>query len=231
MVRPQVDDQVPGGIDPLRQRRLHGRRIHDLAAQRGEIGVVPGHAEGHFLAPQRLVLAQRMAHPVPRQQDAPQVGVALVVNAHQIVGLALLAEGRLPQRVEAGHRGLVVRTLSRHRQRRMRRRWGMETKLVDAGSAARLPGRVRWRVGQLARSTAVRSASVDEAQPRLVAQKARDSGKQIAGSYGEVDLTVDALHIHHRTPGRRSFEPRFTSRNSVMYSDGALPPSPVRRWS
>ncbi|MEI2692673.1 MAG: hypothetical protein V9H69_24300 [Anaerolineae bacterium] len=194
------------GINPLGQRSQSRLRIQHLLAQHGEIRIVPDHAEGHFLAPQRLVLAQRMPDPIPRQEDAAQVGVALVVNAHQIVGLALHAEGRLPQRVEAGHGRLAVRTIGRHGQADAPAvRDGEE--VVDAGKAllAAGPGALARR--QLAAIDGGQVGKVDKLQSGLIAQKARHR-QQIAGMHGEIDLAVSSLHIHQR--GREALlEPRL----------------------
>ena len=92
MLRPHVEDHMFGRVNTLWERRLNRIRVECLCAQRGEVRIVPGHAERHFFAAQRLVFAQWMADPIPRHHDAPQIGVTGKAKAHQIERLTLHAE-------------------------------------------------------------------------------------------------------------------------------------------
>src|SRR5713226_6094116 len=54
-----------------------------------------------------IILAQRMAFPVLRHEDAPQVGVAFEPHAEQVKDFALVPVGSRPDRGDGFHRGVA----------------------------------------------------------------------------------------------------------------------------
>src|SRR5689334_7755010 len=59
-----------------------------------------------------VVLAQRVAHPVFRQEDAAQVRVAGEPDAGQVVNLALVPVGRSPEGGDRRHLGQLARLVA-----------------------------------------------------------------------------------------------------------------------
>src|SRR6185369_7482148 len=53
-----------------------------------------------------VILPHRIPRPVLRQEDPAQVRMVRERDAVHVVGLALVPVGRLPDRDEAGHRGI-----------------------------------------------------------------------------------------------------------------------------
>ena len=94
--------------------RPDGRRAGDDVALVGE-----GRARRTFArrAAHRIILAQRVAFPVVRHLNAPQIGVPVEDDAEQIVDFALGPIRRLPEIHDAGEMRLAAR---RHRRARAR---------------------------------------------------------------------------------------------------------------
>src|SRR5690242_13530957 len=65
--------------------------------------------ERHFLVPQWNILAQRMALPIIRHQDAVKARVSSENNPEQIVGFALLPVGGRPQPRKGSDRRVTLR--------------------------------------------------------------------------------------------------------------------------
>src|SRR5437773_2539291 len=59
------------------------------------------------LVEELVVLPHRVARPVFRQEDAPQVGMVLEADAVHVIGLALVPVGRLVERDETRHDGVL----------------------------------------------------------------------------------------------------------------------------
>jgi len=103
VLRAHVQDHVLVGVGLLGRHLLHRLGLDDLLAEALELLVFPGHREGHRLAAARDILPQRVVGPVVGHQDAAQVGMAVELDAHQVVDLAFRPVGAGPQRSEAGH--------------------------------------------------------------------------------------------------------------------------------
>src|SRR5271165_6780366 len=63
------------------------------------------------VARRAIILAQRIADPILRQEDPSQIGVTDEVDADQVEYLALVPIGRLPDRAQGRHLGQAARNI------------------------------------------------------------------------------------------------------------------------